>query len=480
MKYIFQISSILTYLNLIFVIIVIFFERKNASTTWAWLMVLALLPGIGFFLYLILGQNLSRRKMFDLKTEEDKFHKELLSQGKAFIQNHIDFYDKDMIDFKNMMYMHLTNSQSVFTQDNNIDIYTNGDDIFDSLINSIKNAKDHIHMVYYIIKNDNLGNKVVKALTKKAAEGIDIRILYDGMGSIQLPKHFFNELEKAGGKVACFFPSILPLINIRVNYRNHRKIAVIDGKESFIGGFNIGDEYLGKSKRFGYWRDTHLKITGSAVDSLQQRFLLDWRYASTEKIAFDKKYFPKKDFYKGIGVQIVSSGPDSEWEQIKNGYLKMIQSAKKNIYIQTPYLVPDDSITEALKIAALSGVDVRIMIPNKPDHPFVYWASYSYIGELMKGGVRSYTYDKGFIHSKTIVVDSKVASVGTANMDIRSFKLNFEVNAFIYDSTTTKKLEKIFEEDINNCTEITKELYEKRCVKIKLKESISRLLSPIL
>jgi len=208
--------------------------------------------------------------------------------------------------------------------------------------------------------------------------------------------------------------------------------------------------------------------------------LLDWRYASQEKITFDKDYFPQVISDGKIGIQIVSSGPDSEWEQIKNGYLKMIQSAKKNIYIQTPYFIPDESILEALKIASLSGVDVRIMVPNKPDHPFVYWASLSYIGELLKTGVRSYTYDKGFIHSKVMTVDGNVSSVGTANMDVRSFKLNFEVNAFIYDNNISKSLEDIFEKDIHDCTEITKDLYAKRSLYIKFKESISRLLSPVL
>ncbi|MCY6371621.1 cardiolipin synthase [Clostridium ganghwense] len=480
MERLFEIFRILSYINILFALAVIFFERKNASTTWAWLMVLVLIPGIGFVLYLLLGQNLSREKIFDLKAEEDRFHKELLSQGKQLTENHIDFHDKEMVKYKDMMYLHLNNSQAIFTQDNNVKIYTHGDSTFDSILHSIENAQDHIHMVYYIVKNDTLGNKILNALIKKASEGVEVRFLYDEMGCRKLPKRFFNDLKKVGGKVAIFFPSVLPHVNIRINFRNHRKIAVIDGKEAFIGGFNIGDEYLGKSKKFGYWRDTHLKIVGSAVDSLQQRFLLDWRHASNEKITFDKKYFPSKPLYKGVGTQIVSSGPDSEWEQIKNGYLKMIQSAKKNVYIHSPYLVPDDSITEALKIASLSGVDVRIMIPNKPDHPFVYWASLSYVGELLKAGVKCYTYNKGFLHSKMVVIDSNVASVGTANMDVRSFKLNFEVNAFLYDSTIAQELEKIFEQDILNCTEITKEFYEKRSHIIKFKESISRLLSPVL
>lgn len=480
MHFLITLLKVLTYLNLVFALLIIFFERRNPSATWAWLMVLILIPGAGFILYLLLGQNLSRRKMFELKTEEDRFHKQLLVQGKQLSEDTIRFHDKAMNEYKDMMYMNLINSQSVFTQNNSVEIFTDGHDKFNALIESIENATDHIHMVYYIINNDNLGNKIIDILSKKAAEGIEVRFLYDGMGGLRLPKHFFDRLKASGGKVACFFPSLLPLINIRVNYRNHRKIAVIDGKEAYVGGFNIGDEYLGENKKFGYWRDTHIKIKGSAVDSLQQRFLLDWRYASDEKITFDKKYFPPKCANGQIGIQIVSSGPDSEWEQIKNGYVKMIHSAKKNVYIQTPYFIPDESILEALKIASLSGVDVRIMLPSKPDHPFVYWASLSYIGELLKSGVRSYNYTKGFIHSKTIVVDGKISSVGTANMDVRSFRLNFEVNAFIYDSNVSETLEQKFEEDINDCIEITKIDYDKRSILIKFKESISRLLSPVL
>ncbi len=285
---------------------------------------------------------------------------------------------------------------------------------------------------------------------------------------------------KAGGEVASFFPSKIPLINLRINYRNHRKLAIIDGKYGFIGGFNIGNEYIGLSKKFGYWRDTHLRIKGSSVHMMQTRFFLDWRHASKEKTLYDEKYYPTIETNGKTGIQIVSSGPDSEQEQIKIGYLKMINSARESIYIQTPYFVPDQSILEALKIASLSGVDVKIMIPNKPDHMFVYWATYSYIGELLGSGVKAYTYENGFIHAKTIVVDGKISSVGTANIDVRSFKLNFEVNAFIYDTKTSTELKKIFEDDLKISSEITIEKYKRRSKLIVVKESISRLLSPVL
>lgn len=473
--------SILLVLNVFLAFILIFLERKDPSATWAWLMVLLLVPYLGFILYLTLGQNLSRQKIFDTKTEEDQMIGKVLLEQMSYIQNNeIVFNDEEMISYQDMIRMQLISDDSIFTQDNEVEIFTDGKEKFAALLDSIEKANDHIHMLYYIIKNDSLGKKIVAALTKKAAEGVEVRLLYDALGGRTLPKRFFNELIKAGGKVASFFPSKIPLINLRINYRNHRKLAIIDGKCGFIGGFNIGNEYLGLSKQFGYWRDTHLKIEGSAVLMMQTRFFLDWRHASKEKTVYDEKYYPLIQYKGKTGIQIVSSGPDSEQEQIKIGYIKMIASARESIYIQTPYFVPDQSILEALKIASLSGVDVKIMIPNKPDHMFVYWASYSYIGELLDSGIKAYTYENGFIHAKTIVVDGKIASVGTANIDVRSFKLNFEVNAFIYDTKTSTRLKEIFENDLKVCNEITIEKYKKRSKVIIFKESISRLLSPVL
>ena len=294
-------------------------------------------------------------------------------------------------------------------------------------------------------------------------------------------KSHFKELIEHGGSVEAFFPSVFPLINPRLNYRNHRKIVVVDGRIGYTGGFNVGDEYLGHNKRFGYWRDTHLRIEGSALHPLQTRFILDWNQASSDQdIEYADRYFPAIPRKGSVGMQIVTSGPDSEWEQIKDGYLKMIFLAKKYIYIQTPYFIPDISFLDALRIACLSGVDVRIMIPNKPDHMFVYWATYSNVGILLKAGAKVYIYENGFLHAKQIVVDDELSTVGTANIDVRSFKLNFEINAFIYDREKSHELAELFEHDIQLSTELTLEMYSNRSRTIKIKESISRLVSPIL
>jgi cardiolipin synthase len=440
------------------------------------------MPVIGFIIYLVFGQNLSRRKIFDWKVQEKIGIKEISQQQIDLLRaNRFPFHDERTIQYKDIVYMLLMNDGSILSQDNHVDIFTDGKDKFKALFEDIKNAKNNIHLVYYIIRNDKLGNELLELLALKAKQGVKVRLLYDDMGTrMLLRRKFFRPLIHAGGEVASFFPARIPLVNLRVNFRNHRKLAIIDGKIGYIGGFNIGDEYLGLNQKFGYWRDTHLRIAGSAVYGMQTRFILDWNQASPHDIKNEESYFPDITPQGETDIQIVSSGPDSEWEQIKNSYIKMINSAKKYIYMQTPYFIPDDSLLNALKLSALSGIDVKIMIPNKPDHMFVYWATLSHIGQLLKTGVKVYIYQKGFIHAKMLVVDGKIASVGTANIDVRSFRLNFEVNAVLYDRKLSSRLGKIFREDMEESTELTLHDYQNRPLWIRFKESISRLLSPIL
>lgn len=467
-------------INFILAFTVIFLERKNASSTWAWIMVLFFIPILGFLLYLIFGRKLSNRYKF--KWDKKRRHgveKEVEAQLKVIKEDKFTFKQEVLKEYQDLYYMHLKHNDALYSQNNDIQIFTDGTDKYLSLTADLEAAKDHIHLLYYIIREDQLGTQIANVLIKKAQAGVEVRVLYDDMGSRSLSKKFIRRLEEAGVQLDAFFPPLIPKINFKLNFRNHRKLAIIDGKVGYIGGFNIGDEYLGKDQKFGYWRDTHLRINGDAVKDLQNRFILDWNQASRNIIEYDKR------FYLGgangnVGVQIVSSGPDSEWEQIKYGYIKMILAAKEYVYIQTPYFIPDESLMDALRIAALSGVKIKIMIPNKPDHPFVYWATLSHAGELLKENAEIYMYQNGFLHAKTIVVDGKLASVGTANIDVRSFSLNFEVNAFLYDTKIAEELVSIFEKDINLSTQMTQKLYEKRSLGIKFKESISRLLSPIL
>ena len=463
---------------------VVFFERRSPSSTWAWLFVLFFIPVFGFFIYLIFGRNTGKKKAFGPKIGIDErtyidFVKDKEELGDEVVDQ---LFSNDGIKL-GKTYKHLLdfatlnlNCGSWMTYHNEIKYFTDGNKKFRALIDDIRSAEKFIHMEYYIFRGDDLGRRIVDELSAKASQGVEVRLMYDHMGNVALPKNFFNKLKKAGGKVCAFTPAFF----IRLNYRNHRKIAVIDGKIGYVGGFNIGNEYLGLVKRFGYWRDTHVRFEGEVVDQLQLRFMMDWNFCYEEKFEINSFYYPPKDIKNYLPAQVVSSGPDTRWHNIRNSYFKMINEAEKNIYVETQYFSPDDSIQEALKIAALSGIDVRIIIPAHPDHLFVYWASMSYLGELLEAGVRCYQYENGFIHSKTIFVDGIVGTVGTANMDIRSFGLNFETNAFIFDENKVLELEKEFLNDLNDCTEITYEKYLKRGKIFKIRESVARLISPML
>ncbi|GAB7015198.1 cardiolipin synthase [Methanogenium cariaci] len=475
----FSLVGIILVANIIFAISVVFVERKKPSIALLWVSVLFFLPVFGFLLYLVFGQTIYKEHIFRLKEEDDHIAKEVIARQEAELESmHVPPQDKAG-GYLNMITMLLKNDQAVISNDNTVEVYTDGNAKFDALLDAIDGAEDFIHLEYYIIRNDTLSRQIATALARKAREGVTVRVLGDAVGCQGLPKDFFRELIDAGGEVAWFFRSKYLHINMRVNYRNHRKIAIIDGKTGFIGGFNIGDEYLGKGP-LGNWRDTHLKITGTAVHSLQVRFFMDWNHAADADLGFEERYFPSPEIREGALVQIVSSGPDSRGEAIKKGYLNLIGNARESVWIQTPYFIPDGSIMDALKMAAESGVDVRIMFPCKPDHPFVYWAGFSYIWELMNSGVRAYTYDNGFIHAKTVVIDGIAASVGSANWDIRSFCLNFEANAFLYKGDVPAALKQIFADDIASCTEVTPDMYGQRTFTVRFKESFSRLLSGIM
>lgn len=468
--------------NLLFAAILIFIERKDAQATWAWLLILFFIPLVGFIIYILLGQTLTRRKMFQWEGIKKVGLDHLIKdQQNDLLDPSFRFNSKTVDENRDLIYMHLMNNDAILTKQNHIDIYTDGEKKFAKLLEDINQAETFIHIQYYIFRYDGIGKKIIDALTEKAKQGVKVRLLYDDLGSRSLRKRYLKDFRAAGGEIGIFFPSRFTIVNLRLNFRNHRKLVNIDGKCGYIGGYNVGDEYLGKKKKFGYWRDTHLRIEGPALAAIQTRFILDWNQAAKEyHISYHSRYFPELEVKGDSPIQIVSSGPDSEFEQIKNGYLKMIMDAKKSILIQTPYFIPDQTLLDALQVASQTGIEVKIMIPNKPDHMFVYWATTSHIGEMLKTGATVYIYENGFIHNKVLIVDEKVSSVGTANIDQRSFKLNFEVNAFIYDPEIAKQLTSDFNEDINVSTLLTSELYENRSKRIRFKESISRLLSPIL
>ncbi|SCI22438.1 Cardiolipin synthase [uncultured Clostridium sp.] len=475
-------------INFLIILNLIFREKRSIETIVAWTAVLTTLPAVGIVMYILVGRGVRKDNMFKIKEQEDKIIKKNIAETKARLKcsSMLDENLRDNID----MIDALTNSNNAhYTNNNSVDIFDKSRDFFDSLLYELKNAKNYINIQFYIFKDDVIGSEIIDILCEKAKSGVEVRLIYDAVGSRLLSEKTLLKLKKSGVKTGAFFPSLMKIVNFNLNYRNHRKIVVIDGNIAYVGGNNIGDEYLGKDPKFGEWRDTHLKLTGDCIVDLNTRFILDWRYTTQENLDLSK-YFTKPQgsniYYNkssnNVGIQIVSSGPDiTELDEIKYGYIKMIQKARKYIYIQTPYLILDRTLIDSLKIACLSGVDVRIMIPSKPDHPFVYWASCSYAGELLKFGAKIYTYgENAFLHAKTIVIDDAVCSIGTANMDIRSFELNFEVNAFIYSKEVSIKQRNIFEKDITNSKQMTIDMYNSRPKLIIIKEAVSRLLSPLL
>lgn len=463
----------LFFCNLLFAVVIVFFERRDPKSVWAWLLLLFFLPGIGFIFYLFLGVDMHKRKMFR--------EKELEEDLRAIIRDQKVRLKKDS-GYADLIMYNMETADAVLLEENDVDIFTDGNEKFDALIADMEKAEHFIHLQYYIIRNDVLFQRIAEVLKRKAAEGVTVRVLFDGMGSRGTRRSCWKQLEAAGVHTAEFFPAILGRLQLRINYRNHRKIAVIDNRTAYVGGFNIGREYIGLDEKFGYWRDTHLRIRGTGVMGLQLRFLLDWDYAAGEHLAQEEEWFrePPAGERDHCDIQIISSGPDNSLQQIRDNYIRLITKAKKRICIQTPYFIPDEAVLTALLIAVRSGIEVNLMIPCKPDHPFVYWATYSYMGQLLSAGANCYIYGNGFLHSKGIILDDEVFCYGTANMDIRSFALNFEVNAVVYSAKKAEEMEQLFQEDLKHCTQVTRDSYAARKLKIRFKEQVCRLMSPLL
>lgn len=417
--------------------------------------------------------------IFDLKKEQELGLRMMGQQEKLSVTQKV--LAKSSRVESELVQLFLETDASVYTTHNGVDVIIDGDKLFEQILADIEHAKHHIHLQYYIFNNDELGTRVMDALYRKAKEGVEVLVLYDALGSRTLRPSFFKKLTTYGGVAAPFFGSAIPFVNLRMNHRNHRKIIVIDGEIGYTGGFNIGDEYLGKGK-LGHWRDTHLRLVGEVVHNLQTRFLIDWNAAVSPK--HKKRYLP--EYFKPVeldadyGMQVVSSGPESDKDQIKLGFLKMISSAKQSIYLQTPYFIPDQSLMDALEIALYSGVEVNIMIPSQPDHAVVYRATEYYAKWAESLGANIYIYTNGFLHSKVLVIDDAVATVGTANFDIRSFSLNFEVNVFLYHRELAQRLVNDFKNDMQHCLIGDNRYFQSQSLWKKMKQELSRLFSPIL
>lgn len=459
------------------IIVVIIIERKNTAHTFAWLLVLLFLPVIGMFLYLILGRNFRKRKMFSDKELVDRV--EFKSMYK-FLNS--SYKNKEL--FKTPLshkisHLLLKNSKAFLSEHNSVNIYPDGIKLFKTMFQDISKAKKSIHLEYFAFANDHLGRELGQILANKAKEGVEVRVIVDDVGSWQFRRSIAKKIGAAGGKCYYFNKVRLPFFNSRFNYRNHRKIVVVDGEIGYLGGLNIGDKYAGRDKYFGYWRDTHMRIIGGAVYGLQTVFLTDLYFISKEYL-FKQEYYPEVEVEQLLPIQIVTSGPDSNWESIMQVYFSAITNAHDKIYMTSPYLILNESLSMALITAALSGTDVRIIVPGKADHLIVFWGTRSYYQELMEAGVKIYEYQTGFIHAKVMIIDGEICSIGTANMDIRSFIQNFEINGIIYDNKTAECLEKQFFEDIQNSRLITMKDLEGLSFITQLKIGFARLFSPIL
>lgn len=483
--------EVLWIINVIFAVWTVFRSRRSVVATWAWMLVLTILPGIGFILYLFFGRQLSQDEIFAIQKEQKETRNHYLNQQKKMLQEYDLLPRKERVPRVRMLTeLNLNNDDAILTFANHVKVYTDGPELFDQMIEDIKNAKVTVNLEFYTFYADKLGQRVLAALEQAAKNGAKVRVIYDTSGSRGTKPAFFDHLRELGGQAQPFISTSKKhwFTTPRLNYHLHRKLVVIDHNTGYIGGFNIGDQYVNQSKKFGHWRDTHLRVEGQSPILMEVRFAMDWntstRRTSLPKFELDElKNFivDRKDFESddNVAMQIVASGPDNQRYGIRRGYEGIIASAKEYVYIQTPYLIPEDSILESLIIAANSGVDVKIMIPCMPDHPFVYRATEYYAKYLVAHGVKVYKYNDGFIHAKTMVSGSNISSVGSANQDFRSYTLNFEVNSFNYNPLLTKELKEIFEKDLEKCTLLTNEYFAKQSSWLKFKQYFSRLLSPI-
>lgn len=477
---VFGVLGVLYAITIVATIIIVLLENRSPLKTISWILVLIFLPVFGFVVYLVFGQSFRKRKMFSMKGLGDLKWLQVMSQDqKLRLDKNRFLQDERIHEKKNIMTLLLNNSKALLSGYNKVEILNDGEETFSSIFKALRKAKDHIHLEYYILEDGELASKLLEILVDKAKNGVEVRVIYDDVGSWQLSKKYVETLKEAGVKVQAFLPVRFPILTSRVNYRNHRKIIVIDGTTAFVGGLNFADRYLHGIPEIGIWRDTHLKVKGEAASSLQIVFLIDW-YFVRQEVLLNEKYLPYKKVKEKCLLQITASGADSDWASIMQAYFSAITSAKRNVYISSPYFMPNGSILMALKTSAMSGVDVRVLIPNKSDSFMTYWGTLSYIEELLEAGVRIYFYKAGFNHSKIMTVDGIMSTVGTANMDVRSFEQNFEVNALVYDEKITLELRERFLQDLNQSEEVILDSWVNRPKSQKIKESIARLFTPLL
>ena len=460
-------------------------ERREPAATIAWLMTVTFLPVVGIIAYYALARSRFKRQ-FRARAAVNQHADDALSM---YVEQRLgDFDDTSLRSLKpaQQALIELAANSAQFRSGgapfagNTVQLFFDAGPKYDALKEAIRSAQSHVHLEYYIFNADRTGTEIRDLLAERAAAGVEVRVLYDGVGSISTYRSgFFDELIFAGGEVGVFLPPRFARIIERVNFRDHRKIAIIDGSVGFVGGMNIGDEYLGLDPETGPWRDAHLRIEGPAVAALQRTFLTDWMFTTGRQVA-DESYFPEIAPAGEALAQIVTSGPDCRWPTIQQLYFQAITAADDEVLIATPYFIPDRPVLTALETAALRGVDVRVMLPERADVRIVTSAARSYYEPLLEAGVRIFEFTGGFLHSKMIAVDGRFGSVGSANMDVRSFLLNFEVSAFVHNEAFARELRKQFETDAASCVEIDLDTFRRRPRLKKFGQSVAQLLSGIL
>lgn len=475
-------AEILYVILIIAVMVRIIYDTQTVTKTLAYLLLVVFLPFVGIFIYFSFGINYRKNKLYSKKIIEDHHQEELVLEK-------LDLYNRKNLEAtKENAFVGLTNmiyqtDRSPLTTNNKAELLINGEEKFPAVLEALRNATHHIHIEYYIYEDDEIGRAIEQIMIEKAKEGIEVRFIYDDFGSASIRKSLVKRLRNNGVKAFPFYKIKFIKLASRLNYRNHRKIIVIDGRISFVGGINISDKYSNAATGNKlYWRDTHLKIEGDSTAILQHIFIGDWNYCAGKKLKITDQYFPKIGELDGEtqNIQIVSSGPDSDRPSIYYAIIKAIQSAKKEIFLTSPYFIPGETIIDSMKMAALSGVEVKLLVPGISDSYLVNAAAKSYYTQLLKAGVQIYLYKKGFLHAKTMVADRALAIVGTANLDYRSFDLNFEVNAVVYDDQLAEELAFNFENDLLHSEEIDIQSWLNRPKYIQLIEKIVRLISPML
>ncbi len=455
-------------------IVTVLMDNRQPAKTMAWILVLFFMPFIGIVFYIFFGQNTRKERLISDRSMDQLTKRSMLEFAEQ-ANLHLPVSNRPL------MKLFADQNWAFPFKDNQVDIYTNGYDFFLTLLYDIGQAREHIHLDTYIIEDDPLGNLIADALIDKAEQGVEVRLIYDDVGCWKVKDRFFERMRDAGIDVHAFMPVRFPAFTSKVNYRNHRKLCVIDGKWGFIGGMNIAMRYLrGDGKQA--WRDTHLKIEGGGVYAIQRAFLIDW-YFVDRTLVTSRKYYPPVDVHidNDCLVQVVTSSPVSPWPDIMQGYVRILLQAHNYVYMETPYFLPTEPVLFAMRTAALAGVDVRLMVPRHVDAKLVEWASRSYLMEAIEAGVKVYLYLGGFNHSKLLVSDDNLSTIGSTNIDFRSFENNFEANAFFYDETMAQRIKQIYLEDEQQCILVDDVSYfVKRPFLQRLFESVVRLLSPLL